>query len=137
MSGHTEHGVEAPEQTRPETAGQTPHRAVGTGHTPRRIYVTRGSKVAASKATVTGPKFPPRATRVPSTPLQSPGLARDGLLVGGGGTVAKRRSPGGGGGIATVQEYIKANCGTLHCGHSALCGLCRYLGLRSHGANVR
>ena len=44
-------------------------------------------------------------------PLQSPGVARDGLPGGGG-----RRSPSDGvpGGGGRLQGYLKANSGTLH-----------------------
>ena len=47
----------------------------------------------------------------PPPPLQSPGVARDGLPGGGG-----RRSPSDGvpGGGGRLQGYLKANCGTLH-----------------------
>ena len=47
----------------------------------------------------------------PPPPLQTPGLARDGLPGGGG-----RRSPSDGlpGGGGRLQGYFKANCGTLH-----------------------
>ena len=47
----------------------------------------------------------------PPPPLQSPGVARDGLPGGGGGRSPSDGVPGGGG---RVQGYLKANCGTLH-----------------------
>ena len=47
----------------------------------------------------------------PPPPLQTPGLARDGLPGGGGRRSPSDGLPGGGGGL---QGYFKANCGTLH-----------------------
>ena len=46
----------------------------------------------------------------PPPPLQTPGVARDGL-PGGGGDGRQVMVSGGGGGL---QGYFKANCGTLH-----------------------
>ena len=48
----------------------------------------------------------------PPPPLQSPGVARDGLPGGGGRRSPSDGVPGGGGGA--LQGYLKANCGTLH-----------------------
>ena len=45
-------------------------------------------------------------------PLQTPGLARDGLPGGGADGRQVTVSRGGGGG--RLQGYFKANCGTLH-----------------------
>ena len=45
-------------------------------------------------------------------PLQSPGVARDGLPGGGGRRSPSDGVPGGGGG--RLQGYLKANSGTLH-----------------------
>ena len=49
--------------------------------------------------------------KYPPPPLQSPGVARDGLPGGGGRRSPSDGVPGGGGGS---QGYLKANCGTLH-----------------------
>ena len=51
------------------------------------------------------------ATVYPPPPLQTPGLARDGLPDGGGRRSPSDGLPGGGGGL---QGYFKANYGTLH-----------------------
>ena len=48
----------------------------------------------------------------PPPPLQTPGLARDGLPGGGGRRSPSDGLPGGGGG--DCKGYFKANCGTLH-----------------------
>ena len=51
-------------------------------------------------------------TTYPPPPLQSPGVARDGLPGGGGDGHQVTVSRGGGG--VGLQGYLKANCGTLH-----------------------